>query len=85
MTKVLISLPDELLAEIDREAAARGDSRSAFLQAAARRELGRPSRARIQNALERGRLALRDVGPFEAADVIRADRDVRDAADRRRR
>ena len=84
MGKVLISIPDELLSEIDREASARGDSRSAFLQEAARRELGRPSRVRIQGALERGRRALRDVGAFEAAEVIRAERDARDAADRRR-
>jgi hypothetical protein len=84
MSKVLISIPDELLAAIDREASARGDSRSSFLQAAARRELGRPSKARIQAALERGQRALHDVGAFESADVIRADRDARDAADRRR-
>jgi len=84
MSKVLISIPDELLAAIDREAAARGGSRSGFLQEAARRELGRPSRARIQIELERGRRALRDVGAFEATAVIRAARDARDAADRRR-
>jgi hypothetical protein len=84
VSKVLISLPDELLAEIDREASARGGSRSGFLQEAARRELGRPSKARIQAALERGQRALREVGAFEAAEVIRAGRDARDAADRRR-
>jgi hypothetical protein len=81
MGKVLISIPDELLADIDREASARGDSRSGFIQDAARRELGRPSRARIKAALARGRKALQNVGAFEAADVIRADRDARDAAD----
>ena len=84
MGKVLISIPDELLAAIDREAAARGASRSAFLQAAARQELGRPSKIRVQAALERGRRALQDARAFEAADVVRADRDARDAADRRR-
>jgi hypothetical protein len=84
VSKVLISIPDELLADIDREASARRKSRSGFLQDAARRELGRPSRLRMQAALERGRRALRDVGAYEAADVIRADRDARDAADRRR-
>jgi hypothetical protein len=84
MSKVLISIPDELLADIDREASARGDSRSGFIQEAARRELGRPSRARIEAALERGRWALRGSGAFEAADVIREGRDARDAADRGR-
>ncbi len=84
MSKVLISFPDELLAAIDREASARGASRSAFLQAAARQALNRQSKVRVQAALERGRQALRDAGAFEAADVIRKDRDARDAADRRR-
>ena len=84
MRKVLISIPDELLAEIDREASARGESRSGILKEAARRELGRPSKARMQVALERGRRALRDVGAFEAAEVIRSARDARDATDRRR-
>ncbi len=84
MAKVLISIPDDLLSDIDREASARGDSRSAFLQEAARNELGRPSKVRIEAVLERGRRALRDVGSFEAAEVIRAARDARDAADRRR-
>ena len=84
MSKVLISVPEELLAEIDREALARGASRSGFLQDAARHELGRPSKVRIEAALERGRRALRDVGAFEAAEVIRTGRDARDAADRRR-
>ena len=84
MSKVLISIPDELLANIDREASARGDSRSGFIQEAARRELGRPSRVRIEAALARARRALHDVGAFEAADVTREGRDARDAADRGR-
>lgn len=84
MSKVLISIPDELLADIDREASARGNSRSGFIQEAARLQLGRPSRVRIEAALVRGRRALGDVGPFEAADVIREGRDSRDATDRGR-
>ena len=84
MTKVLISIPDELLADIDREASALGNSRSGFIQEAARRQLGKPSRVRIEAALVRGRRALGDVGPFEAADVIREGRDSRDGSDRGR-
>jgi hypothetical protein len=84
MAKVLISLPDQLLERIDREASSRGATRSAFLQEAARRELGAPSRTRVIDALERGQRALRDVGSFESGDLIRQDRLTRDAADRRR-
>jgi hypothetical protein len=84
MSKVLVSLPDELLARIDAEAAARGTNRSRFLQQAAQRELGLPSAAAIEAALARGRRALESAGRFESADVIRRDRLARDARDRRR-
>jgi metal-responsive CopG/Arc/MetJ family transcriptional regulator len=40
MTKVLITVPDELLQRIDGEARARRLTRSAFLEEAARHELG---------------------------------------------
>jgi metal-responsive CopG/Arc/MetJ family transcriptional regulator len=84
VSKVLISIPDALLAEIDREASARGASRSAFLQEAARRELRRPSEVRLRAAVERGQAALRHVTAFESAEEIRAGRDTHDALDRRR-
>lgn len=83
-TKVMISLPEDLLARIDRAATERETSRSAFLQEAARRELGWPDAAVIDAALERGRAALAGAGSFESSDLIRADRDARDADDRRR-
>jgi hypothetical protein len=82
--KVLITIPDGLLAEIDREASVRGASRSAFLQDVARRELSRPSALRLRIALERGRRAFREAPAFESAEEIQAARDVLDAADRRR-
>lgn len=85
MTKVLISLPDDLLERVDREARARGDTRSGFLQVAARQALGWSSPTAIAAALERGRAALRIGGRFESAEVIAEDRKARDAADRRRR
>ena len=84
MAKVLISLPDDLLERIDREAAERRTSRSALLQEAARRELGWPDPAAIDAALERGHAALAGAGAFESAKLIRAERDARDARDRRR-
>lgn len=83
MGKVLISIPDGLLREIDREASARGATRSAFLQDAARHELGHPSADRMAAALERGRRALREATAFESADEVRAARDALDAAGRR--
>ncbi len=83
MAKVLISMPDELLGRVDREARRRGDTRSGFLQAAARRELGWPDEATMDAALERGRAALAGAGSFESTQMIRASRDERDARDRR--
>lgn len=85
MPKVMISISEELLERVDREAGTRGTTRSAFLQEAARRELGWPDPAKIDGALERGRAALARTGPFESADVIRKQRDERDGRDRRRR
>jgi metal-responsive CopG/Arc/MetJ family transcriptional regulator len=82
--KVMVSIPDELLTRIDREAEERGTSRSAFLQEAARHELGWPDPARVDAALERGRAALAEAGSFESAELIRAEREARDARDRRR-
>lgn len=84
MAKVLISLPDDLLRRIDREAQARGTSRSRFLQEAARHQLEWPSADSLGAALKRGREALAGVGGFESADVIREQRLARDASDRRR-
>jgi hypothetical protein len=82
--KVMISLPHDLLARIDRAAAERRTSRSAFLQEAARRELGWPDPEAIDAALERGRVALERAGGFESTELIRTERDARAARDRRR-
>lgn len=80
----MISMPVDLLARLDRVADERETSRSAFLQEAVRRELGWPDPAAFDAALERGRAALGDIGAFESADLIRAERDRPDARDRHR-
>lgn len=46
MAKVMVSFPDELLDEIDREARSRGQSRSGFLQDLARERLDHREEAR---------------------------------------
>lgn len=84
MGKVLVSMPDDLLERVDREAAARGTSRSGLLQQAARHELEQTSKVVIEEALARGRQALDVAGAFESADLMRRERQLRDAADRRR-
>lgn len=84
MAKVLISLPDDLLERIDREARAHGLNRSRFLQEAARRQLGWPTVEALDGALRRGRQALAGAGRFESSELIREQRDARDAGDRRR-
>jgi metal-responsive CopG/Arc/MetJ family transcriptional regulator len=75
MPKVMVSLPADLLADLDREAARRGSSRSALLATAARRELGQQDSAAVDAALERVRTALRSAGSFDAGDLVRAERD----------
>ena len=56
-TKVMISMPEDLLARLDRVAEERSTSRSAFLQDIVQRELGWPDRVAFDAALERGRSA----------------------------
>lgn len=77
-TKIMISMPEDLLERVDRVAGERGTSRSAFLQEVVRRELGWPDPVAFDAALERGRSALAGVGAFEAAELIREERDARD-------
>jgi hypothetical protein len=83
-TKVLVTMPSELLERIDRETAAVGQTRSEFFQEAVRRRLGWPDPLAVDAALLRGRAALSDVSGFESADVIRAQREEQDARDQRR-
>lgn len=83
-TKVLVTMPDVLLERIDREAKLLGQTRSDFLQEAARRRLGWPDPLVVDAALLRGRAALAGLGAFESAEVIRSQREERDARDERR-
>jgi predicted transcriptional regulator len=77
MAKVMISLKDDLLRAIDKEAAGRHTSRSAFLALAASRELARRDSATVQAAIARSEQRFRGAGSFEAADLVRDDRDSR--------
>jgi predicted transcriptional regulator len=82
MSKVLITVPDELLDRIDRAAKARKTTRSRFIEEAAQRELGWPAADSMDAAVNRAREALASAGPFESAGLIRRDREARDAARR---
>lgn len=84
VTKVLVSIPDDLLAYLDREAERRRMTRSALLQQAARHELGWPDAATVDAAIDRARAALAGVGGFESVETIRAKREEQDVRDRRR-
>ncbi len=73
----MVSLPDELLHEIDAEAQRRSLSRSALLAAAARRELARRDPDAVAEAIARSERRFRGAGAFDAADLVRRDRDAR--------
>lgn len=75
MSKIMVSLPEELLADLDTEARRRSMSRSAVLAAAVRRELARRDSAQVADAIARSERRFDRSGAFEAADVVRADRD----------
>jgi hypothetical protein len=74
LMKVMVSIPDDLLARIDAGAAERGESRSAFLQEAARMRLGEP-RPEVLEAIEwveRNQIGGKGL---TAAEAVRQDRD----------
>jgi metal-responsive CopG/Arc/MetJ family transcriptional regulator len=74
MSKVMVSLPDELVKALDQEARRRSTSRSALLATAARRELTRRDPEAVAEAIARSERRFRNAGAFEAADLIRRDR-----------
>lgn len=81
MKKVLLSIDDRLLSEIDRAARALGLSRSAYVSRLAARELGAapPGRnAKVRRALARlDRLGAENGTPVDPTAFIRRERDAR--------
>lgn len=74
MAKVMISIPDDLLAQLDLEAKARHTSRSALIAHAARREIDTPNAARVDELLAVARAALADTGAWSAAQLVHQQR-----------
>ncbi len=77
MAKVMISIPDDLLAELDAEAQARHTSRSALIAQAALREIRAPDAARVDELLEAAREALADTGAWSGSQLVREQRTIR--------
>ena len=77
MSKVMVSLPDDLLALIDQEARRRSVSRSALLASAARRELERRDSEAVAEAIARSERRFRAAGAFDSAVLLRRERDSR--------
>jgi len=72
----MISIPDDLLAELDAEAQARKTSRSALIARAALREIRAPDAARIDELLEAARAALSDTGAWSGSNLVREQRSI---------
>lgn len=77
MSKIMVSLPADLLLELDAEARRRSTTRSALLAAAARRELARRDPDTVTAAIARSEQRFEAAGTFEATDLVRDDRDSR--------
>jgi metal-responsive CopG/Arc/MetJ family transcriptional regulator len=77
MAKVMVSLPDDLLSEIDEEATRRDISRSGFLADAARTELHRRAPETIEAAVRRSQERFSHASPFDSIQLIRQERDAR--------
>ncbi len=74
VAKVMISIPDNLLDALDAEARRRGTSRSALLQAGARREVGLLRREPSAVLLDLDELSRTWEGPLGAAELVRSER-----------
>lgn len=74
MAKVMISMPDRLLAALDAEAERRRTTRSGLLQDAARRELGLLLRDREEILAALDSLAQHWQGPVDVVAMLKADR-----------
>lgn len=77
MAKVMVSLPDDLLARIDEEVRRRSGSRSALLAVAAQHELERRDPDAIRAAVQRSRQRFAGAESFDSAEAVRAERDAR--------
>lgn len=83
MTKVLISMPPELVEQIDAEAKRRGVSRSELIRVAARSEARLPTltpaeRQEVVDAIKRGAAKVETAlggRPLDGTAFIRWDRD----------
>ena len=76
MSKVMISLPEDLLRRLDNEARKRSISRSGLLAAALQRELDRRDPDEVAAAIRRSERRFQAAGLFEAADLVRSDRET---------
>ena len=76
MSKVMISLPQDLLQRIDEEAKRRSISRSALIASAARRELARPNPDAVAEAIARSEARFLRSGAFESSAMVREQRDA---------
>jgi hypothetical protein len=74
VAKVMISIPDNLLDALDAEARRRGMSRSALLQAVARREVGLLRRKPSAVLSDLDELGCAWKGPVGAAELVHAER-----------
>lgn len=70
----MVSFPDELLEALDAEAQRRHTSRSALLQAGARRELGMLRRERDEVLADLDAFSRDWQGPVDAGELVRAER-----------
>lgn len=76
MPKVLISMPEDLLRQVDDAAQRRGESRSGFIQRIAGHEIVE-SNAQLRKELEELLEPPLDLGGQTAAELVREGRDTR--------
>lgn len=87
MAKIMVSIPQPFLQEVDRAARAEGRTRSELIREALRRMLRQGQRGRLmwqEALLPLRRLDKSWVGHWDSTDVVREMRDARSGATSRR-
>jgi len=82
MKRIMISLPDQLLREVDGIVACEHSNRSEFIRQAMRLYLAERKKRQIRDSMQRGYLEMANINLRMAAEAFQAEEDADDTLGR---
>jgi len=82
MKRIMISLPDQLLREVDGIVAREHSNRSEFIRQAMRLYLAERKKRQIRDSMQRGYLEMANINLRMAAEAFQAEEDADDTLGR---